>query len=130
MDIRSLANSISNTVNGNLIVSVRRSTGSTIGAGAKQIPTYAAAVTGPAQVQALDSVELKQLDGMNIQGVVKGIYLRGALAGVVRPNQQGGDLIDIASPAPAPFVGTSLIVKVLEQWQDWCKCAIVLQGGQ
>jgi hypothetical protein len=130
MDLRSLANSVSNTVNGNLIVSVRRSTGSTIGTGAKQIPTYAAAVTGPAQVQALDSVELKQLDGMNIQGVVKGIYLRGALAGVVRPNQQGGDLVDIASPAPVPFRGTWLIVKVLEQWPDWVKAAIVLQGGQ
>ena len=130
MDLRSLANSVSNTVNANMIVSVRRSTGFTVGTGAKQIPTYAAGVDGPAQIQALDSVELKQLDNLNIQGVIKGIYLRGALAGVVRPNQQGGDLVTIASPAPTPYIGTWLIVKVLEQWPDWVKAAIVLQGGQ
>ena len=130
MDLRTIANAVSETVNPNIIVSVRRSTGFTIGTGAKQIPTYAAAVIGPAQIQALDSVELKQLDGMNIQGVVKGIYLRGALAGVIRPNQQGGDLVDVAAPAPVFFQGTWLIVKVLEQWPLWCKCAIVLQGGE
>ncbi len=129
MDIRTIANGVSNCVNENLIVSVQRSTGYTIGAGAKQVPTYAAPVTGPAQVQALDSVELKQLDNLNIQGVVKGIYLRGALAGVVRPNQQGGDLVTIASPAPAPYIGTWLVVKVLETWPNWVKAAIVLQGG-
>jgi hypothetical protein len=129
MDLRSLANSVSNTVNENLIVSVRRSTGFTSGAGAKQVPTYAADVIGPAQIQALDSVELKQLDALNIQGVVKGIYLRGALAGVIRPNQQGGDLIIVAPPAPAWYQGTWLIVKVLEQWPLWVKAAIVLQGG-
>jgi hypothetical protein len=129
MDLRTIANAVSDTVNPNLIVTVQRSSGFTIGAGAKQVPTYAAGVDGPAQIQALDSVELKQLDGMNIQGVVKGIYLRGALAGVIRPNQQGGDFVVIAAPAPVFYRGTWLIVKVFEQWPLWVKAAIVLQGG-
>lgn len=122
MDLRTIANAGSNCVNENIIVTVQRSTGYTIGAGQKQVPTYAAGVTGPAQVQALDNSELKQLDGLNIQGTIRGIYLRGVLAGVIRPNTTGGDLVTIGSQ-------TWLVVKVLESWPLWTKAAIVLQGG-
>lgn len=129
MDLRGIANTVSNTVNPNLIVSVQASTGSTVGAGYKQQPTYAPAVTGPAQIQALTNKDLKQLDNLNIQGVTKAIYLRGALAGVVRPNSQGGDLVTIAAPAPTPYIGTWLVVQILEQFPLWTKAAIQLQGG-
>jgi len=126
MDLRSIANAVSSTVNPNITVTVRRSTGFTIGAGAKQIPSYAPDVSGPGQVQALDGNDIKQLDSLNIQGVIKSIYLRGSLAGVIRPNETGGDLVII--PA-GPFAGTWLVVKVLEGWADWTKAAIVLQSS-
>lgn len=122
MDLRSLANSVSGVVNPNVIVSVQRSTGYTMGAGHKQAPSYAAPVTGPAQVQALDAIDLKQLDGMNIQGTIRAIILRGSLAGVIRPDGTGGDLVTIGAD-------TWLVVKVLESWPNWTKAAIVLQGG-
>lgn len=127
MDLRGIANSVSNAVNANMIVTVAASTGSTVGAGYRQVPSYATPVSGPAQIQALDSVDLKQLDGLNIQGVIKAIYLRGVLAGVIRPNSTGGDLVTIAAPAPAQFIGTWLVVKILEGWPFWTKAAIVLQ---
>jgi hypothetical protein len=130
MDLRTIANQVSNTINPNLIVSVQTSSGYTYGDGRRQIPSYNAPVTGPAQVQALDSRELKQIEGLNIQGVVRALYLRGALAGVIRPNSQGGDLITISAPAPLNFQGTWLVVTVLEAWPLWTKVAIVLQGGQ
>lgn len=123
MDLRGIANGVSSTVNQNELVSVSRSTGFTVGAGGRQVPTYAAPVNGFAQVQALDGDELKQLDSLNIQGVVRAIYLRGALAGVIRPNQTGGDLVKRKNGAE-----TWLVVKVLEQWPDWVKAAIQLQG--
>jgi hypothetical protein len=129
MDLRTIANQVSNCVNGNLIVTVLRSTGFTTGAGYKQVPTYAAPVSGPAQLQALDSSELRQVEGLNLQGAIRGIYLRGALAGVVRPNGTGGDLVIIAPPAPAAFVGTWLCVKILETWPLWAKAVVVLQEG-
>lgn len=131
MDLRTISNQVSNSVNGNMIVSVQRSNGSTVGAGYKQVPTYAAPVSGPAQIQALDSSELRQIEGLNLQGVIRGIYLRGALSAVIRPNSTGGDLVTIASPAPAQYVGTWLIVKVLETWPLWAKAVIQLQqaGG-
>lgn len=128
MDLRGIANGVTSTVNPNETVTVLRSTGFTTGAGAKQIPSYAAPVTGPGQIQALDADDIKQLDGLNIQGTIRAIYLRGTLAGVVRPNQTGGDLVTIAAPAPVALRGTWLVVKVLESWPDWTKAAIVLQG--
>lgn len=121
MDLRGIANSVSSTVNPNTQVSVRRSTGYTLGAGARQVPTYAAGVDGPANIQALSSDDIRQLDGLNIQGTLRAIYLRGALAGVIRPDQTGGDLVT--------FGGQNwLVVKVLEAWPDWTKAAICLQG--
>ena len=120
MDLRGIANGVSSTVNPNKTVTVRRSTGYTIGAGRKQVPGYADPVTGPAQIQALDANDIKQLDGLNILGTVRAIYLRGVLAGVVRPDGTGGDLVEIGAE-------TWLVVKVLEGWPTWTKAAIVLQ---
>lgn len=127
MDLRGIANSVSNAVNANMIVSLAASTGSTQGAGYRQVPSYATPVDGPAQIQALDSVDLKQIDGLNISGVVRAIYLRGVLNGVIRPNGNGGDVITIAAPAPPQYIGTWLVAKVLETWPTWTKAAIVLQ---
>lgn len=122
MDLRGLANGVSSTaVNPNKTVTVLRSTGYTVGAGRKQVPSYAAPVSGPGQIQALDANDIKQLDGLNIQGTIRAIYLRGALAGVVRPDGTGGDLVQIDGQ-------NWLVVKVLEGWPTWTKAAIVLQG--
>ncbi len=123
MDLRGIANGVTTTVNPNETVTVLRSTGFTTGAGAKQVPSYAAPVSGPAQIQALDADDIKQLDGLNIQGTIRAIYLRGTLAGVVRPNQTGGDLVKRKNDSE-----TWLVVKVLESWPDWTKAAIVMQG--
>lgn len=132
MDLRGIANAASSTVNPNITVSVKRSTGFTTDPSSlKQVPAYAPTVTGPAQLQALDNDDLKQLDGLNITGTLRAIYLRGVLAGVVRPTQQGGDVVTItAQPGvPSMLVGTWLVVRVLEGWSGWTKAAICLQGG-
>ena len=123
MDIRSIANGAIVSVNPNEIVSVLKSTGYTIGAGARQIPTYATAVTGPAQVQALDADDIAQLSGLNIQGVIRAIYLKGVLSGVIRPDGTGGDLVMRNNGTE-----TWLVVRVLEGWSTWTKAAIVLQS--
>lgn len=120
MDLRGIANSVASTVNPNKTVTVKRSTGYTIGPGRKQIPAYATPIVGPGQIQALDNDDLKQLDGLNIQGTIRAIYLRGVLAGVIRPDSTGGDIIEIDGD-------NWLVVKVLEGWPTWTKAAIVLQ---
>ena len=120
MDLRGIANGVTSTVNPNQTVTVLRSTGYTIGAGRRQVPSYAAPVTGPGQIQALDANDIKQLDGLNVQGTIRAIYLRGVLAGVIRPDGTGGDIVQISGQ-------DWLVVKVLEGWPTWTKAAIVLQ---
>ena len=120
MDLRGIANAATDTVNPNISVTVQASAGYTIGAGLKQIPAYAAPVTGFAQVQALTAADLRHLDGLNIQGATRSIILRGELNAVVRTNSQGGDLVTIGSD-------TWLTVAVLEQWPLWTRAAIRLQ---
>jgi hypothetical protein len=120
MDLRSIANVVSDTVNQNILVSVKASTGYTVGAGLKQVPSYAAPVTGYAQVQALTVNDLKHLDGLNIQGASQSIILRGELDAVVRAHSKGGDLVIIDGQ-------TWLTVTVLEQWPLWTRAAIQMQ---
>ena len=120
MDLRSISNAVTDCVNQNISVTVKASTGYTIGSGLKQVPSYAAPVTGFAQVQALTAADLRHLDGLNIQGATKSIILRGELNAIVRVNSQGGDIVIIGAQ-------TWLTVAVLEQWPLWSRCAIQLQ---
>ena len=78
-----------------------------------------------AQVQALQYNDMVHLDGLNIQGIRRAIYLNGTIDSVKRINRDGGDLIKIAT---GPNAGTWLVALVLEQWADWAKCAVTLQN--
>lgn len=95
------------------------STGYTTGASGSRAPNYSS-VEVSLQLQALSYQDLKQIDGLNIQGVLKAAYVKGNFNGVNRPKQQGGDLLEIGSD-------TWLIVQVLETWPDWCKLIVNLQ---
>ncbi len=121
MDLNGIANAGAEVVSPNIPVSIQASTGYTTGGpGMRQVPTYAAPVSGYAQVQALTSEDLRHLDGMNIQGATYSILLRGPLNTALRPNAQGGDLVTFNG-------STWLTVAVLEQWPLWTRAAIRLQ---
>lgn len=122
MNLRGIANSVARVINPNTAVTVKVSTGYSIDpVTRKQVPSYTQ-YTGYAQVQALDGSDLKHLDGLNIQGTLRAIYLYGNLAGVIRPDTKGGDIIMIAGK-------TWLVVKVIETWPGWCKVAVNYQGA-
>lgn len=75
----------------------------------------------PVQPQALSFRDLTQLDGLNIQGVRRAVYVNGRFDGIIRADSKGGDLIE-------SFEGrTWLTALVLEYWPDWVKLAITLQ---
>lgn len=128
MNLRGLVNGVTSTVNPNITVDIVKSTGYTTGVGRRQVPTYADPITGPVQIQALDGDDLKQLEGLNIQGVLRGMYANGFMAGVIRPNETGGDLVKITDMPGFPGVRTWLVVKVLEGWPTWTRVVIVLQS--
>jgi hypothetical protein len=76
------------------------------------------------QVQPISTRDLQMLDGINLGGVRWKIYLEGEVDSIVRPEKKGGDLITIST---GRHQGTWLVVAVLEQWPDWCVCAMVQQ---
>lgn len=122
MNLRGIVNGVTSGVNPNERVTVFKSIGYTIGVGAKQIPNYDVPISMLAQIQALDGKDLQQLEGLNIQGAIRSIYIRGSLSGTNRPNQTGGDIIKRKNDTE-----TWLVVKVLETWDNWTKAAIVQQ---
>jgi hypothetical protein len=119
MDVRAIANTLIQPVNQDAQITIRHSDGYTIGAGRKQVPQYTE-VTGIAQVQALDGKSLQKLNGLNIQGVARALYLSGELRSAIRVDGTGGDLIIYNNK-------TWLVATVLETWPTWTKVAIVEQ---
>ena len=122
MDLHGIVAGAIGTVNPFVSVTVKLSTGYTEDSEGKQIPTYNT-ITVDAQVQALTYTDIVQLDGLNIMGVRRAIYLRGDVEGIVRVDSKGGDLIVM------PDGSTWLVAMVLEHWPDWVKCACTLQDG-
>lgn len=78
------------------------------------------------QVQALSTRDVWQLDGINLQGTLRALYVSGTLNGVVRALLKGGDLVTL------PDGTVWLVTMVPEPWgltAGWTKCVIVLQNG-
>src|SRR5579859_3307653 len=91
-NIHALVSGAIATVNPFVSATVQRSTGYTTSPDGTQVPAYTSFGIS-CQVQALAYKDLVQLDGLNIQGVRRAIYLTGWVAGVVRADRKGGDLI-------------------------------------
>jgi len=126
VDLRSIAGSVITAVNPDIFATVMSSTGYTIAPDGKQTPAYNTVTEVPVQVQSLSFRDLMQVEGLNLNGEKRAIYIKGKLDGTVRVAGKGGDLIVINN---GTSIGTWLVVQSLEQWPDWCKVAVVLQDG-
>ena len=68
--------------------------------------------------------DLRQLEGLNIQGSMRTIYLNGEVDAIIRINVKGGDIITLQDGS------VWLTTHILEQWDvGWCKISITLQDG-
>lgn len=129
MNLHGLVSGVVGTVNPFVPATLMRSTGYTTAADGKRTPTYSNS-SQSVQVQALSAREIQHLDGLNITGVLRKVFLNGDWRSVYRPGNGGGDKFQFASSAPVPvnLQGTTwLVVQVLETWPDWCSLAIQLQ---
>lgn len=125
MNLRSLANKITQVTNPNIQINWIQSTGYTTNPAGKRTPTTLT-LTVWAQVQALSATDLKHVDGLNITGVMRSVYLYGNAAGVVRADQIGGDIL-VFPEVPNGTMRNWLITKVMETWPDWCHVIVTLQ---
>lgn len=125
MNLHAIAGPIIAAVNPMILATLRASSGNTTLASGKRTPNYSADQLVPAQVQALTFRDIQQVEGLNLQGTRVAIYLYGKVSGLIRAQQDGGDIIIISAGANA---GTYLVAMVLEQWPDWVKVACTLQN--
>lgn len=122
MNLHGIVRAAITTVNPDIDGTHIRSTGYTVGPGFKQIPTYASTPVR-IQVQGVNGRDLAHMDSLNIQGVLRTVYMYGSTVGVVRPDGTGGDLINFPQ-APGREDQTWKVVNAKETWPDWC-CVIV-----
>ncbi len=112
------------------MLSIQVSNGSTIQSDGTSVPTYCDPVTVSADVQALSGGDIQHMDALNIQGRKMAFYINGNIDGLIRVNNQGGDLITVVSGGNNPqLVGSVwLVSEISEYWPDWCKVLAVLQN--
>jgi hypothetical protein len=111
-------------VNPWVTVSIAASSGYTTAPDGRRTATYAEAVPMLAQVQSLTFRDLAQIDGLNLQGERRALYLNGRWNGIVRQEVKGGDLVTL------PDGSLWLIALVLENWwitDGWCKVCVTRQ---
>lgn len=121
MNLHGVVSGAIGAINPFVDASLQMSTGSTTSADGTRVPLYAAPCGVRCQVQPMQADDLHQLDGLNIQGIKRKIYVTGQFHGLVRGENKGGDLVTM------PNGDVYLVVLVLEAWPDWCCVATTLQ---
>lgn len=126
MNLRGLANSAIQTVNPNIQGVWVRATGgyTTDAAGHRTAATTSSAIT--LQVQAMDAGDLKQVDGLNIQGVMRAVTMFGNVQGAVRADSKGGDILQFPQDKGGA-IRNWRVVHVLETWPTWSRVVVVMQ---
>lgn len=81
---------------------------------------------GNVQVQAVNGSDLQHSENLNLQGVLRTVFLYGNWYGVVRAGQQGGDMLQFADVGSRTTQDWR-IVQVLESWPQWSKVLVCLQ---
>jgi hypothetical protein len=92
-------------------------------------PQYAAAQSIWAQIQPLSTDQLAQMDQLNIQGVLREVRMKEAVASAVREDGTGGDLLQFPELPGGPM-RTWQVMVVNEQWPTWCAVTVRLQNDQ
>ena len=127
MNLRSIANGALQALNPDVQVTWLQSQGFTNDSAGNASPQYAPPQTLCAQVQPLSTDQLRHMDNLNIQGVLRSVYLRGAVSTAVRIDVTGGDLLQFPELPNGPN-RTWLVETVDEQWPNWCRATVRLQN--
>lgn len=119
MNLQGLAAACIGAVNPPTLATIKAATGYTTLPGGKQVPTYST-TTGLIDVQALSGKDLQHTNELNITGVLRKVYARGAINSVIRATGAGGDILN--------FDGFDWkVVCVFETWPAWSAVAVAQQ---
>lgn len=126
IDVRKLANPITQVTNENQLITWNQSTGYTTNPAGKRVPT-STETSIQAQIQGLSGEDLKHIDGLNMQGVFRSVHMFANIQGVVRIDAQGGDTL-VFPEIPGGANKTWLITNVMETWPTWSRVIVMLQA--
>ncbi|WP_160286391.1 hypothetical protein [Pseudomonas knackmussii] len=122
MNLRGIANSVTQAVNPNTPAQIKPSAGWVTNPDGTRTPGYGTTVDIDVQRQALTQKDLMHIDGLNMAGVFAPFYIDGNWYSVNRPDGKGGDIILIPSLSEE-----WLVVAVTELWPDWTRVLACLQ---
>ena len=125
MNLRQLANGVTQNINPNISATWIQSTGYTTAVDGKRTPITSSS-TIQIQAQGLSASDMRHVDALNIEGVVRSVHMYGNVQGVVRADQKGGDILQFPE-IPGGTVKNWLIVQVMETWPEWSRVLVVLQ---
>lgn len=77
MNLRQIANNAITSINPNIPAILKKYAGETIGPGRKPIPSYLPDQNVTIQLQPISRGDMQHVDGLNIQGLAKVIYVNG-----------------------------------------------------
>ncbi len=126
MRLRSIVNGAIQGINRDQTVTLIQNSGYTTADDGKRTPKQTA-VSVPANVQALTGTDLRHMDGLGIQGVMRSVYLYGDIEGIVRANGKGGDILQFPM-TPGTTEQNWLVTQVMETWPHWCRVIVTLQN--
>lgn len=126
MNLHGIVRGAITSVNPDIQATLMRSNGYTTGTDGKQIPAYTT-LSGKIQVQGVSAKDLEHTDNLNIQGVMRTVFIKGNWAGVVRADQKGGDVMKFAQ-IPGAAVQSWKVINVKETWPDWSSVLVLLQS--
>ncbi|MDE1905344.1 MAG: hypothetical protein KGH75_02685 [Rhodospirillales bacterium] len=126
MNVRGMANAATSGVNPNIPATLILAQDYLTDASGKRVPVQKF-IPVRVQVQGVGARELAHLDGLNIQGVMRSVYVSGDVEGVARIDRKGGDQLRFAE-VPAGTPQTWKVVQVQETWPNWCRVIVVLQS--
>lgn len=131
LNLHAIVRPVINAVNPDMLGQWHESTGYTISAAHKQAPAYTIHEDVPMNVQGMRARDLRHKDMLNVQGVVRKVYMFGNKQGVVRVDAKGGDLLVFPQERDGPTY-TWKVVAVFETWTPtapgWCCVGVVLQA--
>ncbi|MEI7296600.1 hypothetical protein WCQ02_31040 [Paraburkholderia tropica] len=126
MNLNNIVSPIVAAINDWVSVSIQPSEGYTTNPDGSRGPKYGASIEMFAQIQPLLYRDLVQIDGLNLNGEKRAMYVNGDYQAIVRSSKEGGDLVTIQDGS------VWLVVQQLENWSmegGWVKVAIVKQNG-
>lgn len=125
MNLRSIVNGAIQGINSDTVVTWVQSNGYSTSPDGTRTPNQSSQDVS-ANVQALSGTDLRHVDGLNIQGVMRSVYLYGDVEGIVRADGKGGDILQFPE-VPGGTIRNWLVTQVMETWPTWCRVIVTLQ---